>query len=64
MRIRWRRYYFRVIGFALCGAGLGLIMDELIHGPFSLTPADHEFWGVVAFVAGLVFIAMKPHGKE
>jgi len=64
VRIRWHRYYFRVIGFALSGAGLGLIADELIHGPFTLTPANHEFWGLVMFIVGLVLITRKPHGKD
>ncbi len=64
MKIEWRRYYFRVAGFALSGAGLGLIMDELVHGPFRLTPLDHEFWGVVIFIVGLILIARKPHGKD
>lgn len=62
--MRWKAYWWRVIGFALSGAGLGLITDELIHGPFTLTPANHEFWGVVIFVAGLILITRKPHGKE
>ena len=62
--MKWHRYYYRVIGFAMSGAGLGLIVDELIHGPFMLTPANHEFWGIVLFVAGFIFISKKPHGKE
>jgi len=61
--MRWKRYWFRIMGFALAGAGLGLIVDELIAGPFSLTPADHEFWGIVLFVIGMVFISLKPKGK-
>jgi len=59
----WRRYYWRVIGFAMSGAGAGMMLDELIHGPFSLTPADHEFWGLIMVIVGSVFIAKKPHGK-
>jgi len=43
---------------------LGLIADELIHGPFTLTPANHEFWGLVMFIVGLVLITRKPHGKD
>ena len=62
--MKWHRYYYRVIGFALSGAGAGLIVDELIHGPFKLEPGDHEFWGIVLFIVGLVFISKKPHGKD
>ena len=64
---RWKRYYFRVIGFALAGAGAGLIVDELIHGPFTLYPSpftNHEFWGLVMLIAGAMFISLKPHGKD
>lgn len=61
--MKFKRYWFRVIGFALAGGGLGLILDELIHGPFTLTPANHEFWGLVAIIAGAVLISKKPHGK-
>jgi hypothetical protein len=60
----WHEYYHRIIGFALAGAGAGLIVDELIHGPFTLTPADHEFRGLVMVIAGSAFISKKPHGKE
>jgi len=60
----WHRYFYRIIGFALAGGGAGLVIDELIHGPFSLTPANHEFWGLIAIIAGCVFISRKPHGKE
>jgi hypothetical protein len=61
---RWKRYYYRVIGFALAGAGAGLVLDELIHGPFTLTPTNHEFWGLVMLIAGAILISRKPHGKE
>lgn len=64
LKMTWKRYHFRVIGFALAGAGLGLIIDELIAGPFSLTPAGHEFWGIVLFVIGMVLISLKPKGKD
>ena len=60
----WRQYYYRIIGFALAGAGGGLVLDELIHGPFTLTPANHEFWGVLMAIAGGYLISKKPHGKE
>jgi len=61
--MQFRKYYWRVIGFAMAGAGAGLILDELIHGPFILTPTNHEFWGLVALIVGAVFITKKPHGK-
>lgn len=61
---KFRRYYYRIIGFALAGAGGGLVLDELIHGPFKLTYHDHELWGIVIFIAGLVLISKKPHGKD
>ncbi|MBA7611717.1 hypothetical protein ES703_18946 [subsurface metagenome] len=61
--MRWKKYYFRIIGFVLAGAGAGLIVDELLAGPFSLTPADHEFWGLILFIAGCIFISKKPKGK-
>lgn len=62
--MKFHRYYYRVIGFALAGAGAGLILDELIHGPFTLTLMDHEFWGLVMIIAGAILISKKPHGKE
>ena len=60
----WHKYYYRMIGFALSGAGAGLVLDELIHGPFTLTPANHEFWGFAMLVAGGYLISKKPHGKD
>ena len=60
----WKPYFYRVIGFALAGGGAGLVLDELIHGPFHLGPGDHELWGIVAIIAGAVLIARKPHGKD
>ena len=60
----WHKYCYRIIGFALAGAGGGLVIDELFHGPFTLTPSNHEFWGLVMIVVGSVFISKKPHGKE
>ena len=60
----FNKYYYSVIGYALAGAGAGLMLDELIHGPFTLTPANHEFWGLIMIIAGSVFITKKPHGKE
>ena len=61
---KFRRYYYRIIGFALAGAGAGWLVDELIHGPFMLTPTNHEFWGLVALIVGAVLISKKPHGKD
>ena len=60
----FRRYYYRIIGCALSGAGAGLVLDELIHGPFTLTPSNHEFWGLVLLIAGSVLISRQPHGKD
>ena len=62
--MKWHKYYNRVIGYALAGAGAGLVLDELIHGPFMVTPTNHEFWGLVMLVAGAVFIGRMPHGKD
>lgn len=59
----WKRYYYRVIGFALAGAGAGLVLDELIEGPFMLTPTNHEFWGLIMAIVGAYLISKKPHGK-
>ena len=60
----WQSYYYRVIGFALAGGGAGLVLDELINGPFHLSPGDHEFWGLIMLIAGSIFISKKPHGKN
>ena len=60
----WHRYFYRIIGFALAGGGAGLVLDELIHGPFTLTPANHEFWGVILVVVGIYFISKHPKGKD
>ena len=62
--MKWHKYYYRMIGFAVSGAGAGLVLDELIHGPFTLTPANHEFWGMILFIAGGFLISKKPHGKD
>ena len=60
----WHKYYYRMIGFAISGAGAGLVLDELIHGPFTLTHANHEFWGFIMLIAGGYLISKKPHGKD
>ena len=64
-KIKWKKYYFRVIGYFLCGGGGALIFDELIHGPLSFWPLpQHEAYGVVLFLIGLGLISLKPHGKN
>ena len=52
-----------MIGYGLGGCGLGLMLDELINGPFILTPGNHEFWGLVMVVVGAILITRKAHGK-
>jgi len=64
MKNWWKQYYWRVAGFAIGGAGAGLITDELIHGPFSLVPGNHEFWGLIMVIIGCIFISKKPRGKD
>lgn len=60
----WKKYYWRVIGFAMAGAGAGLVLDELIEGPFMLTPTNHEFYGIIMIIVGAIFISRKPKGKD
>ena len=60
----WQSYYYRVIGFALAGGGAGLMLDELINGPFHLSLGNHEFWGLIMLIAGSIFISKKSHGKD
>jgi len=60
----WKAYYYRIIGYAMAGAGGGLMFDELIHGPFTLTPSNHEFWGLIMVIVGAVLTTRKPHGKD
>jgi len=59
----WRRYYFRVLGFALSGAGLALAADEVIQGSLNFARLGHEHVGVALFIGGLVLISLKPRGK-
>jgi len=59
----FKNYYYRVIGYALLGGGTGLVLDELINGPFHLGIADHETWGLVAIVLGAFLISKMPKGK-
>jgi hypothetical protein len=60
----WHKYYWRVIGMAMAGAGAGLVLDELINGPFHIGLGDHEVWGLVAIVVGSILIAKFPKGKD
>ena len=61
----WKRYYFRVAGFAIAGAGAGLLLDEIINAEaMHWTPANHEFWGLIMLVAGVLLISLKPKGKD
>ena len=62
--MKWRKYYWRVIGYALAGGGAGLVLDELINGPFHITYHDHEAWGLAAIVVGAILIGKMPKGKE
>jgi len=62
--LRWHKYYSRVIGFFLAGGGAGLVLDELINGPFHVTYHDHEAWGLVAVIVGAVLISKYPKGKD
>lgn len=62
--MKWHTYYYRVIGYGMTGAGAGLVLDELIHGPFKLGLYDHETWGLVLVIAGALLISKKPHGKD
>ena len=62
--VKWHRYYYRVIGFALAGAGAGLILDELIQGSFKFQLIGHETLGMALAVLGFFFIAKKPKGKD
>lgn len=66
-KIKWRSYYYRVIGMFLLGGGLFLVADELFvqgAGPFKLSLIDHEFWGIVIAIVGCVLISKKSHGKD
>ena len=60
----FHKYYFRIIGFAMAGAGAGMMLDELIHGPFKHGLCEHEFWGLIMVIAGAMLITEKPHGKD
>jgi len=62
--MKWHNYYYRVLGFALGGAGLGLILDELIQGTLKWQLIGHETLGAALFITGLFFIARKPKGKD
>jgi len=60
----WHRYYYRVIGVFLACGGAGLLLDELINGPFKLEPGDHEFWGLIMVIGGAILIGKMPKGKD
>ncbi len=62
--MKWRRYYWRLIGMGMLGWGGMWIFDELVHGPFTLTPANHEFWAIIIIIVGGYCISKKPHGKD
>lgn len=38
--------------------------DELLNGPFTLKPGNHELAGLVAFVIGFILISKYPKGKD
>lgn len=62
--MKWHRYYYRVVGFGMAGAGAGLLLDELINAEtMHWTPANHEFWGVLMVAGGAYLISKKLHGK-
>jgi len=61
---KWHNYYYRVIGFAMAGAGGGLVLDELINGPFKLGLGDHETYGIILIVIGSYLISKFPKGKD
>ena len=61
--MRWQRYYYRVLGMALAGAGAGLVIDEVIQGTLKFQLIGHETLGVVLAILGLFFISRKPKGK-
>lgn len=62
--MKWRKYYYRVIGYFLAAGGLGLIADEVIGGNLDFTSLGHEHSGVALFVIGLILISIMPKGKD
>lgn len=62
--MKWYRYYWRVIGMGLSGAGLLLIADEVIQGTLKFQLIGHETLGLGLFILGLFFISKKPKGKD
>lgn len=63
--LHWHRYYYRIMGYAIVGAGAGLIIDELINADsLDWNPANHEFWGLLCIIGGLYLISKKLHGKD
>ena len=62
--LKWHNYYYRVIGFCLAGAGAGLVLDEVINAEsMHWQPANHEFWGLIMLVGGIILISLKRKGK-
>jgi len=49
---------------ALAGAGVGLVIDEVIQGTLKFQIVGHETLGVVLAILGLFFISRKPKGKD
>ena len=62
--MKWKEYYWRVLGFACAGAGAGLILDELIQQTFKFQLIGHETLGMALLILGFFFIAKKPKGKD
>jgi hypothetical protein len=60
----WKKYYWRVIGMALSGAGIGLILDEVIQGELKFQLIGHETLGLALLILGGFFISKKPKGKD
>lgn len=60
----WHKYYYRVIGIFLACGGAGLMLDEVINGPFKLGLGDHELYGLIMVIVGAYFISKFPKGKD
>ena len=49
----------------MAGAGFGLVLDEIINAEaMHWTPANHEFWGLIMLVGGVLLISLKSKGKD
>lgn len=63
--MKWRKYYWRVIGYFLAGGGAGLVIDELINADsMHWNPYNHEFWGMISLGVGVYLISKMPKGKD